>query len=324
MDISNFDTVFPPSRPGEPPAYDMKSIERITRNRQHLEGRLFFDRLVRLLRIDRSAVKLYPPRSTQDLRALFDKLSASGAPEHYKQSLLFYLLLDCERAHASIASTFAKHVSLPPKYETYMRGLWALDNLLFKDALHYLTQPNLTPTFAEEILRTLVTQMRGDVSLPLSYYHSAVSSLAPTSGAMQLLFAALCGSSPAEAFFFSRQQAEAARRPLFEQLVAHVLGAEGGEARAAAGECLVGLPFDREEEAWFEEYLLRGVGKRLVGARDSVLVRRLLTGRFDAFLEGRVGQEVRADGVNWGSLKESLRICLGDRAELGRVGVLEG
>lgn len=56
---------------------------------------------------------------------------------------------------------------------------------------------------------------------------------------------------------------------------------EEHEAQRAASRAaeLVGLPFDSDEEAWFEDYLLRGDGRRLPRARDAVLARPALTRR---------------------------------------------
>ena len=71
---------------------------------------------------------------------------------------------------------------------------------------------------------------------------------------------------------------------------------------------LIGLPFNEEEETWFEEYLVEGKGRSLYGAKDSVMMRKILTGRareaveFGKDLSGKV-----IDGVNWTSLMDGLQ-----------------
>ena len=127
-------------------AYDHKSIERIQASRRKLGGLLFFDRLLQLLKVDQggwhtsparfvlliaSASQLYPPKSNQDLRNLHHKIASSAAPDHYKHSLLYYILLDC-RAHGSPADRFAAEAYLPDKYATFIEGLWDLDHLHFQ------------------------------------------------------------------------------------------------------------------------------------------------------------------------------------------------
>ena len=70
---------------------------------------------------------------------------------------------------------------------------------------------------------------------------------------------------------------------------------------------LIVLPFDHEEEDWFEEYLLRGKGKGLYGAKDTVIARRIATGR-DGDVEG-LAKEIRErkiDGLSWVGLAKGL------------------
>lgn len=70
---------------------------------------------------------------------------------------------------------------------------------------------------------------------------------------------------------------------------------------------LVGLPLDDEEEQWFEEALLHGNAKALPGAKDSVMMRRLATGKLSdlsAELQSLGGKKV--DGLNWDVLKQSM------------------
>jgi hypothetical protein len=71
---------------------------------------------------------------------------------------------------------------------------------------------------------------------------------------------------------------------------------------------LVGLPLDEDEEVWFESVLLHGNASTLPGAKDTVMMRRLATGRVSDIspeLESLSGKKV--DGLNWDNLRGSIR-----------------
>ena len=75
---------------------------------------------------------------------------------------------------------------------------------------------------------------------------------------------------------------------------------------------LLNLPFNEEEDAWFEETLLSGKAKNLSGAKDTVLMRRVATGKLqnlDNRLDALGGR--RVDGLNWDDLRQSLNRSLG-------------
>lgn len=68
---------------------------------------------------------------------------------------------------------------------------------------------------------------------------------------------------------------------------------------------LVGLPLDEDEEQWFEHVLLHGNASTLPGAKDTVMMRRLATGRtgeLNPELESLGGKKV--DGLNWDDLRD--------------------
>lgn len=71
---------------------------------------------------------------------------------------------------------------------------------------------------------------------------------------------------------------------------------------------LIGLPFDEQEEEWFEGSLLRGRGRGLHGAKDTVMMRRLATGKLSNLstdMGSLSGKKV--DGLNWDVLKQSMK-----------------
>lgn len=74
---------------------------------------------------------LYPPSKNADLRELHERITASPIADHYKQSLLFYLLKDSSGEISSQPEDFAKSVCLPRKYWVVIEGLWHMDRLQF-------------------------------------------------------------------------------------------------------------------------------------------------------------------------------------------------
>lgn len=125
----------------------------------------------------------------------------------------------------------------------------------------------------------------------------------------------MCQASVTEAFYFSRRQAESTQKHLLEQLISYVLSNTRGEERAAKSMELVNLPFNEQEESWFEEYLGTGKGKMLHGAKDTMTIRRIGTGKFREAIADEKGPSGRKiDGVNWEALKSGLANGLASRS----------
>jgi len=197
-----------------------------------------------------------------------------------------------------------------------MKGLWHMDRLQFELALQYLTHPSLVPTFHEEILETLVDHAKDDVTLPLAYYHT-VQPVLSTSRALGRLFTAIARTSVTEAFYFARGQLEAAHRQMFEALISSVLHAPAGEAVAARSIELVKLPFTKDEELWFDEYLTNGEGHSLKRAKDTLLMRKVGANRFSQALALRDISTGSSSDLNWATLQNGIHEGLGRRAMMG-------
>ncbi|MCJ1437680.1 hypothetical protein MMC27_007067 [Xylographa pallens] len=154
-----FDAVF-----GAEPslAYQEQLLHSIHKHRRLLENELFFDRLLKAVGIDqgtspllehiltpealtRKASKLYPPRSNNDLRILFDRITSSTSPDHQKQSLVYYILRDLPSDRTS-AEAFAEISYLPDKYQTFIDGIWYLDRLKLEANAPY-NSSSLTEAF---------------------------------------------------------------------------------------------------------------------------------------------------------------------------------
>jgi hypothetical protein len=171
----------------------------------------------------------------------------------------------------------------------------------------------LIPTFPEEILTVLINQAPdGDMSLALAYYHTVQPKIS-SGRAIDELFSAIATTSATEAFFFSRGQTDPARRHLFELLIQRVLQHSADEKMASQGVELVNLPLTTEEEQWFEEYLMTGDGRHLRRAKDTLLMRKIGTGRFEEVLSIDGSNSRVLNGLSWDMMKGSIQDGLGLR-----------
>lgn len=77
--------------------------------------------------------KAYPPQSNVELRKLYKSIIACDAPEHVKQSLVFYLLSDLEGVSGKdAASQFAQDCFLSNKLVIFIDGIHSLDRSQFE------------------------------------------------------------------------------------------------------------------------------------------------------------------------------------------------
>ncbi|TAQ85841.1 hypothetical protein B7494_g5844 [Chlorociboria aeruginascens] len=307
----NFEEVFNPES-----SYNDSAIKGIEGNRHILEG-LFIDKALKMLGIKRPA-KFYPPKSNEDIRTLQRVVIETTAADHQKLSILYYVLLDLEAPTGTrgYSTAFAENSFLPQKYQIFMTSLWHLDRLDFEIALQYLTHPILIPTFADEILEVLVRHSNQDnLTRVLEYYHSTEPALT-NSNALEGLFSALARSNVTEAFYFARGQPEYARQHMFEMLISLVLNNSTNGTAADRSVELVNLPFTKEEESWFEGYLLRGEGRSIRKGKDAVMMRTIGTGNFAESLsiKGINGRVI--GGLDWAALSGAIRNGLGPRQEL--------
>ncbi|OAX85476.1 hypothetical protein ACJ72_00155 [Emergomyces africanus] len=320
-------------------SYDPKTYDQIIANRRALENVLFVDRLLKALNIN-AASRVYPPRSNQALRSLYAQIVSSSSPNHHKQALIYYILRDFRSKSSGDASLqFARLCYLPEKYRLFIDGLWHLDRLEFRRALEYLTQPSLLPTFPDEILYVLATHPKqqkqqqnssgenDDDSLATAYYLTVSPPLASPK-ALNAYFALLCRTHITEAFYFTRKQpSPTSHRDLLEQLILFVLSTtKPGEARAKRAMELINLPFNAEEENWFEECLLTGKARNLPGAKDTVMMRRVATGRLQDLNSGDLetlgGRKI--EGLNWDDLRKNLRASSSGFGSSAAAGVFIG
>lgn len=182
--------------------------------------------------------------------------------------------------------------------------------------MQYLTHPSLRPEYQEDIFETLVRQCQNDdLTLALAYYHTVQPTI-KSPRVVESLFSALARTSVVEAFYFSRVQADVTRRRMFEMLVTMAIHGPRGEKLAARGSELVNLPFTQEEESWFEQYLTQGEGSKLKGAKDTLLMRRIGTGKFTEALALDFGGGKMSGGLSWELMQDGLQDGLGPRVDI--------
>ena len=176
-----------------------------------------------------------------------------------------------------------------------------------------MTHPSLIPTFSDEILEVLVGHAEdNDLSLALSYYYTVQPVLA-NSQALESLFSAIARTSVTEAFYFCRGSPEHARRHMFEMLIAVVLNNSSKDCIADRAVELVNLPFTKEEESWFKDYLQHGEGRSIKRAKDTLMMRRIGAGNFSEYLATRHMNGRSVGGLDWGILLEAVENGMGPR-----------
>jgi hypothetical protein len=185
-------------------------------------------------------------------------------------------------------------------------------------AMENLTSPSLTPTYSEEILAALLHAEKDE--LALAYYQTVSPSLANHDLLIEY-FSMLCKGSITEAFYFSRTQPHSKRRELLEILIDQAFHATSGKQRADQGVELVDLPFDKDEEAWFEHFLLRDTqGRNFRYAADMVMMRRIATGQLAQAKEDFHTLNLsnhRLGDVTWSNVMDGLDKGMGPRDAAG-------
>jgi len=197
-----------------------------------------------------------------------------------------------------------------------MEGLHAMDRQHFHTATEYLSHPSLLPTFADDILECLLKHARSgeDEKLALAYFHNVRPPM-ERKEVRDRFVGYMAERSVVEAFYFVRTRPEDERRGLLEVVVSSALHAFSGEWRVARGTELVELPLDEDEEEWIEKFLTEGKGRSLHGARDTIMARRIATGRYREALHDGAVKGRRYDDVTWDVVKDELSKGLGDRMD---------
>ncbi|PHH54888.1 Protein ELYS [Ceratocystis fimbriata CBS 114723] len=306
FDYHDFTQVF-----GSDPFVDRSQATEAEGLRKGLDGALFIDRVLKALGITRS--KIYPPKTDTALRNLHMEVCEANMSVHHRLSIFFYALLDLtpqRHQAADVAVVFAAKSGLPRRYQTFMRGLYYLDKHQFNRSLEFISHPSLIPDFSDDIIIVLALNAtatpNADYALVLNYF-TTVQPVVKSSRALDLLLTAMARTSVSQALGYSRTYSGPTRKLLFGKLISAVLGADGSKADAASAAELVSAVLDADEEQWFEQYLTHGDGKALKKARDTIVMRKLVTGRYqEAVAERGVSSQ-------WGGVLEGVKNGLGGR-----------
>ncbi|PVH97717.1 hypothetical protein DM02DRAFT_644043 [Periconia macrospinosa] len=323
IDVEDYDDVF------KGRSYSAGLVSDIEESRHVLHGHTFFERLLNLLKINtrQSARHIYPPKTEKDLRELHSRIASAPITLHYKHCLVLYLLKDITPSNhdTCLSDEFARSVHLESRFWTFIEGIWELDHLQYDNAVMHLTHPSIIQTFADDILLALLRRKeRGGGSsrewnediLPLAYFNCADPPL--DSDTVRLQFTKyMAMRNVTETYYWIRSRPEHEQRQLLEALVEQTLyeGHEPADNYPAVDRAVefTGLPFDEEEEKWLESFLTEGKGRKLPGAEDTVIMRRIANGR----LRDVVGEEWpkgrKMDGVNWEVLRNGVKRGLGPR-----------
>ncbi|KAF5262640.1 hypothetical protein FOXYS1_6625 [Fusarium oxysporum] len=287
--------------------YDRETQRDIEHSRKTFDGALFIDRVLRAVGITKA--KIYPPKTDNALKQLHQQICEAIMSTHHKFSIFYYILLDFDQTSGreSVSDAFVDASGIPKKYQIFMKGLWYLDRQEFSRALEYISHPSLIPDFADDIMTVLVHSAQDrDYSIALSYFY-AVQPVLKTSAALELLFGAMANTNISEALFYSRTHPPHTRELLFHQLIASVLDSPHDELSERASQ-LTFLPFDKSEEAWFEEYLLHGNGKTHKKAKDTLVMRKIACDQFSDVTKIRHGGQ-------WSGILEGIKGGINGHAE---------
>ncbi|KAF5977742.1 nuclear pore complex assembly [Fusarium coicis] len=287
--------------------YDRETQRDIEHSRKEFDGALFIDRVLRAVGITKA--KIYPPKTDNALKQLHQQICESTMSMQHKFSIFYYILLDFDltAGREIVSDAFVDASGMPKKYQIFMKGLWYLDRQEYSRALEYISHPSLIPDFADDIMTVLVQSARdGDYSIALSYFYTVQPKL-KTSAALELLFGAMAKTNISEALFYSRTRSPHTREMLFRQLIASVLDSPHDELSERASQ-LTFLPFDKSEEAWFEECLLHGNGKTHKKAKDTLVMRKIACDQFSDVTKIRHGGQ-------WSGILEGIKGGINGHAE---------
>ncbi|OMJ23624.1 Protein ELYS [Smittium culicis] len=128
----------------------------LKKNRQHVGGELFIDRMLLAAGIS-NGPELYPPTSYSAIKKLILQIYSSQLDMLKINSLLFYLLLDYDLLASSnqnlqLSSSFAVDTQLPSHFQLLVRGYWCLDNSFVDAGLLLLSDLTVEADWAREII----------------------------------------------------------------------------------------------------------------------------------------------------------------------------
>ncbi|KAF2737969.1 hypothetical protein EJ04DRAFT_550232 [Polyplosphaeria fusca] len=327
LDIEEFEAVFP-----EGAEYTQRQLGEIKSHQSALGGKTFFERLLDTLQI--KGRKIYPPRNKQQLQELHERIANAPIALHYKHCLFFYLLKDLSPTYheqTELATAFAAQVHLEKRFWTFIEGLWALDQLQLETAVGNLTHPSIIPTFPDEIMLALLNPRNitpdttnAEYILPMAYYNCAKPPLTNDEAKIEFV-RYMADRNVTETFYWIRGRPEYEHKQLLEILVEETLEHRSRTWTSAQTEEyssekrameFVTLAMDEDEQKWVESFLTEGKGRNFRTAKDTVLLRKIATGRYDEAADENALKGRRHIQTNWEILKDGVTKGLGPRKDV--------
>lgn len=249
--------------------------------------------------------------------------------------MIFYLLKDLsclQHDTTELSTAFARDVHLEKRFWTFIEGLWALDHLDFPTAVGNLTHPSIIPTFPDEILYVLLKGRENMVRIgifnraqddifPLAYFNSVKPPLEDAKVRDEFATYLAC-RNVTETYYWIQGRPEHEQESLLDILVKETLQPSAFVSVNPKNDIyprndraieLVSLPFTKDEEAHIEKFLIEGKGRTILGAMDTVLLRRIATGRMAEVAGETATRGKKFDGMNWEMLKDGVKRGLGPR-----------
>ncbi|CAG8578593.1 10806_t:CDS:10 [Paraglomus occultum] len=227
--------------------YEPEVINDINVRRSRMQNELMFDKLLQHARVP---VELYPPPTSQDLRTLFDSILASPVlGELRRHCLIYYLLKDIENSGKS--QKYAARFLIPPQWLCLMDGYWYLDHHQFEEAIRFLSEPEVTVDYPNDILQTLVQNAGPRIAiLFLNISHEWFDKEDFHTKEMDIL----CQIDLCDALMFQRERMppnkEITGNSLFHQLLDYVFS----NPRPKLLNQLLDLPYNAAETEYIRNY----------------------------------------------------------------------
>ena len=125
---------------------------------------------------------------------------------------------------------------------------------------------------------------------------------------LETYFSILCRLSVTGSFFLYSKQSAPTNSRLFERLIDLVLSNPEDIDRSSQSVELINLPLSQDEESWLSDHLTEGKGRNLPGAKDTLMMRSITTGRLSKFSDESKGFTGRTvGGINWATVKEGMQ-----------------
>lgn len=202
-----------------------------------------------------------------------------------------------------------------------------MDRTQFKPALDYLCQPSLIPTFPEAVMEALMANQQHSLAIAYLNTMGMTFNVTALEDGFRMYFQMIADSSIANAYVFLQNQPVIEKRELFEMMIESALrppiksGKSGTIARTERCAQLVDLPLSAEEQEWFEEFLVKGEGRNLQGATETVATRWIAIGKIKEARELTAGSkdEIKFDEqtkIAWPQILDGLDHGMG---EAGRI-----